>query len=417
MARGWSRDRWINWMSNEHYFTGMADYIIFKDGNYIKVKDGNTGKIAYKSKDASEAIQWAVNNTKQSSDGMYYGKIFIDSGEFIGHKMITVPDYSWIIIEGSGINSTIIKVNNTGLSSFSKNQAVFRYLNTSNLCIMDSTNRGGSQPVMSYAQYLRIANMTIDTQEEKYLTGIYANFAATLDFENLKMMGWFAPQDMTPDTSTYPKGIYINGYSNIQYVVRNIYPNGYYLGARFAGDHLFAHSINTAKNYIGIEYSPNCCGVLIKPHNYMVQYLGIEITRGVNQMIIQPSVEGVAKSNGYEYYVVDYSYENFVIYNPRHVTTTQYRGGYPDKVRWIRFGEFQNSGTATFSGDGSTTQFTIAHGLVAAPDIGKCRITPQSADAVGGYISAVDATNITVTYATAPASGTDNVVLGWEAEV
>jgi len=75
----------------------------------------------------------------------------------------------------------------------------------------------------------------------------------------------------------------------------------------------------------------------------------------------------------------------------------------------------KNGGTATFSGDGSATTFTIAHGLAATPS--KVSVTPGSADARGDFHVTVDATNITVTYATAPPSGTDNVVLHWYAEV
>ncbi len=75
----------------------------------------------------------------------------------------------------------------------------------------------------------------------------------------------------------------------------------------------------------------------------------------------------------------------------------------------------ENSGTATFSGDGTTTQFKIAHGLVKTPS--KVKVTPASADAAGDFYVTVDTTYIYVNYLTAPPSGTDNVVLYWEAEV
>jgi len=75
----------------------------------------------------------------------------------------------------------------------------------------------------------------------------------------------------------------------------------------------------------------------------------------------------------------------------------------------------ENSGTATFSGDGVTTQFTIAHGLVSTPN--KVIVTPGSTDAAGDFYVTVDATNIYVNYLSAPPSGTDNVVLYWYAEV
>ena len=75
----------------------------------------------------------------------------------------------------------------------------------------------------------------------------------------------------------------------------------------------------------------------------------------------------------------------------------------------------QNSGTATFSGDGSTTQFAIEHDLVSTPS--KVLVTPMSSDAAGDFYVTADATYIYVNYKTAPAAGTDNVKLSWYAEV
>ena len=75
----------------------------------------------------------------------------------------------------------------------------------------------------------------------------------------------------------------------------------------------------------------------------------------------------------------------------------------------------RNSGTATFNGDGTTTQFKIAHGLTSTPS--KVLVTPASSNATGSFYVTVDATYIYVNYLTAPPSGTNNVVLSWYAEV
>ncbi|RLC76453.1 MAG: hypothetical protein DRJ03_28630, partial [Chloroflexi bacterium] len=75
----------------------------------------------------------------------------------------------------------------------------------------------------------------------------------------------------------------------------------------------------------------------------------------------------------------------------------------------------ENNGIATFSGDGTTTTFTIAHGLVGTPTVYK--VQPASADAAGDFYVTADSTNLTVTYKTAPPSGTDNIVLVWQTEV
>jgi len=87
------------------------------------------------------------------------------------------------------------------------------------------------------------------------------------------------------------------------------------------------------------------------------------------------------------------------------------------RLKGCKFGEFrsENSGTATFSGDGTTTQFSIAHGLVSTPT--KVLVTPMTADAAADFYVTADDTNIYINYLTAPAAGTDNLKFSWYAEV
>jgi len=89
----------------------------------------------------------------------------------------------------------------------------------------------------------------------------------------------------------------------------------------------------------------------------------------------------------------------------------------PDIVQDLTSGTIsgiKKTGTATFSGDGTTTQFKIAHGLVSKP--AKILITPGSSDAKGTFYVTADNTYIYVNYASAPPSGTNNIVLYWYAE-
>jgi hypothetical protein len=74
-----------------------------------------------------------------------------------------------------------------------------------------------------------------------------------------------------------------------------------------------------------------------------------------------------------------------------------------------------NAGRSSFNGTGAQTAFVIAHGLAAAP--ASVTVTPGTTAASGAFAVTSDATNITVTYASAPASGTNNVVLNWAAKV
>jgi len=70
-------------------------------------------------------------------------------------------------------------------------------------------------------------------------------------------------------------------------------------------------------------------------------------------------------------------------------------------------------GAATLSGDGTTTSFTIAHGLPEAPDWAD--VVPRSVDASADHRVTWDDTNITVSYETAPESGSGNLEYYWNA--
>ncbi|MEM4995039.1 hypothetical protein WKH56_20955 [Priestia sp. SB1] len=75
----------------------------------------------------------------------------------------------------------------------------------------------------------------------------------------------------------------------------------------------------------------------------------------------------------------------------------------------------QNYGTKSFSPNGVTTQFVIPHGLVTTPST--VNVTPLTAasNPQGMYVT-FNTTNIVITFATAPASGTDTLNYAWEAK-
>ena len=74
---------------------------------------------------------------------------------------------------------------------------------------------------------------------------------------------------------------------------------------------------------------------------------------------------------------------------------------------------FAAGGPATFSGTGSQTVFNIPHGLATTPEVVSVKET--SDDAAGHYKVAVDSTNIVITYAVAPLSGSSNITFNWGA--
>jgi len=67
------------------------------------------------------------------------------------------------------------------------------------------------------------------------------------------------------------------------------------------------------------------------------------------------------------------------------------------------------AGTATFSGDGVTTDFEIAHGMSEEPTI--VLLQAYSKDASGDKWVETSETSIIIHFASAPPSGTDNIVI------
>jgi hypothetical protein len=83
---------------------------------------------------------------------------------------------------------------------------------------------------------------------------------------------------------------------------------------------------------------------------------------------------------------------------------------YYDGSSWVPLTDV--TGTATFSGDGSKTTFTVSHGLGVTPT--HVSVEAESADAAGNfYVSNKTDTDFEVTYTSAPADGTDNVALSY----
>jgi hypothetical protein len=70
-----------------------------------------------------------------------------------------------------------------------------------------------------------------------------------------------------------------------------------------------------------------------------------------------------------------------------------------------------SKGVKSLSGDGNTKVFTFTHGVSPTPTT--AFIQANSNDARGNYIVSVDSTNITVTYAFPPPSGSGNISLYW----
>jgi len=76
-----------------------------------------------------------------------------------------------------------------------------------------------------------------------------------------------------------------------------------------------------------------------------------------------------------------------------------------------------NKGTVTYSGDGTATSKAIPHGLNGTPTFFMATPANSATGTAGIRNITADATNITVYFNTAPASGSNNLKLVWKAEL
>lgn len=79
-------------------------------------------------------------------------------------------------------------------------------------------------------------------------------------------------------------------------------------------------------------------------------------------------------------------------------------------IEWASLNS-ENAGTATASGNGSTTTFNVAHGLGSTPYMAFIQCSSHTNAFTFTYTS----TNIVVVFTTAPPSGTNNVIFQWRA--
>jgi len=164
-----------------------------------------------------------------------------------------------------------------------------------------------------------------------------------------------------------------------------------------------------------IHFAPNArLNKIIHPH-----------IRRLNYKDDYPASECFIVYNEY----FDYTFANR-IFNPHNWDNIDHVSGFINDVRGCYIkgskAEFktEKSGTATFSGDGSTTDFEIgAHDLFTTdPSKIAVKVTPISSDAIAaspcvGYVDPADNTKIRVKFSSAPASGSGNVKIVWYAEV
>ena len=209
---------------------------------------------------------------------------------------------------------------------------------------------------------------------------------------------FFAKTDLNPDSKLINAMLVYGEISGNTFIGKENYGTFIYLYNYTNYTTIVGNTFNRAD--IGIKsHSTNVNRVIVTNNTFYNLNTGIDFTyTGDNNIIIGNLFDNVSTP-----ILVDFT--KVLVRNNRGYTT-------------------ESSGIATLSGDGSTTDFLIGdHGLaVTDPTKIVVKVTPIGSDAIAaspcvGYVDPNDNTKIRVKFASAPASGTDNVKIVWEAQM
>jgi hypothetical protein len=407
-------------------------FLIEKRGNLTVAQDSR-GRIQYSGTDAASVIQSALNSL---TSGRTWQEKVVLKGNFTTSSPIILDSYTILEVYGkitlaAGANCNIIQ---------NKNQDTHDdYITISGGMILDG-NKANSNGNGIYIKNtddgssLLIENVRVQNVKQ---TGVYLQKLVELEMRNVLIVSadgdglycgivWDSRIDDLIVSNTNGRNV------ALLFCGASSYSNWYLGGASYAPAEaqLFIQGVTYSQfDNIRVDYIP-INGIKLDGSNNNV-FTNLHITHPVVASLTAINFYSSSSNTFQNLFITkDDGTLNWgqPIYEGAGSNYNQFLGGVmqdwdagvfltgaSSKVRNIIGFVTQNGGTATFSGNGSTTTFTIAHGLASTPT--KVLVTAGSSAAKGDFYVTASATNITVTYGTAPASGTNNVILNWYAEV
>ena len=423
-------------------FVIPASYVVFGDDldndgilDIIYARNGRTGQIDFKGNDASTIIQSAIDNL---IDG---GSTYIKTGSnpeiYLISSPIEIDDK--ISLVGDGFQTTILKLQNNVNDSLLKTKS-FGSVTRGHIIIKDiGLNGNKANNTAGHGILGQMWNSLIDRVwvTDFVGSGIFLKIDGN---ENIiqKCRITNCGGDGIHIESGVNDGYLLNNliYNNNGYQIQFINPWGWWVvnnhiyqiqttAIRFEGIQrcfIVNNYIEGSDTYVSmaliggttpVQHNVVRGNVFVNGLDGLWLYGGASTSKAIYNIIVGNIFHSVVQSSiieknsqeDYNIIIGNYVSGSSPIVKLGVNTVVRDNVGYPT----------ENSGVAVFSGDGVTTQFTIAHGLVSTPS--SVRVTPGSVDASGQFYITVDNTNIYVNYLSAPPSGTNNITLYWEAEV
>jgi len=437
------------------------DYIIFRDGNVVKTKNGRTGKIEFKNTRADNLVQQLVSKLEEERFSSHRGAtIAFDYGLYTFKKPVVVKKIPLHFVGqglgGSGhqIGSTIIidwenwegdtwsyDVDGDGAEETIYPAFVFQYdddgtlyANTSRVDgLMFTTDAasltGSEQPVGVFADI--VGNLRILNNKA---------FGASLAFFRGSLEGGLTEEEI--NLGLVGKGSYYNkiAFNDLDGVSKKLIGISFFNGANEA---IVLGNSNVANYDIGLYIQGD--GIRVMGNSFEGNTTGIKINYAFS-FIINNRYEGNTTDievNGFNNIIFDLAKKisttrtDFIHITPElHTIDLSYywydsalgTDGYWMDIIFDRFAKLEaitrssgklqlvrtdtskylrKEGSVTLSGDGTSTTIQFEHGMQSTPQT--VIVIPNSLDAAGFKHAYADDTYVYIVYDTAPPSGTDNL--------
>jgi hypothetical protein len=424
------------------YYELPVSYVVFKDGDLVKAQNGHTGRIDFSDSDPAAVFQSVLN----VADGVNPHVIYIKGCANVDFGTQTITK-SYVSIIADNFNQGD---SNVGIPRFTKitidatsGSVISLYFR--GLLIRQLDFYANGNPIC----YEKVENCLFRVTATYGYKGIYFRGSSYIDmayFVDCAIMDWADQSTNRQGAITFEATHAGTGqiyFERLYYKPRtNNAVMLCYDGGQSQPPVVFSHlnipNFQTGVKVVHIKDGGKCMWLDIhdsffEMHNdvtifniddgttssnmlfhCLFHHNQIEISSGTTTLINNLADEGDwdtrwGRRNGF------FAHDNHVNGNTFAIGTTGANDNFTFVLHNYDGYRTVNSGTATFSGNGSQTQFTIPHGLIGIPK--SYRVEAGSSDAKGDKYVTADDTNLTVTFATAPPSGTNNVVLVWQAEM
>jgi len=422
------------------------DYIVYQDGDNVVAKNGGTGEIEFEGTDVGEVITNIPDNSSIAIKSGYYKystPITLSGKNTLGQKSLI--GFGRVQLEYTGNDRAII------IDGTSKAQ---RGIVISNIELYVGNGATGiwvEATAPSYVSQVRLDNVYIMSRNylsNRYKYGIYFNGTNNggevnmVVLNNIQTIGY---ED--GGYGVYARGVtefMINNYASNPYLSSGFTNNTYslyYIGGNLSANQVFVDApvflsgntitINTITfegNFASTDagdalqiYGNNITINSLRASNltaYKLINIGSYSSNIKISDIYSAGTNNIKYLFGFGTDIKDVIIENMSIPSSQYT----YLSGavFPDGIRFIG-GLMQRSGVVTFTGDGTTTTFSVAHGLVMYP--ASISTTPRvyymvalDENAKGYSTFSADSTYLYVTFPTALPSGS-TATFYWYAEV